>query len=109
MGFTEIQPALKAYLDRVKQHVTISKALVFGSVAEGTARSDSDVDLLILSEDFASLDEDDRAKLRYRASVGFPYDLHVYGFTPQEFADASSLTSLGAIRNLKKYSIVNVP
>lgn len=100
MDFATVKPALKAYLERLKQHnIDVSRALIFGSLAEGQAQDDSDIDLLIVSSDFAPLDDEARLKLLYRASVGFPYDLHVYGVTPQEFASASPLTTLGALHS----------
>lgn len=105
MDIQTIQPEIKKYLKNVNRHITVSDALVFGSVAEGRATETSDVDLLVLSEDFAKLDTDERAKLLYRASVGFPYDLHVFGLTPQEFHSASPLTSLGKILQSKTVHI----
>mgnify|MGYP001578260309 len=64
------------------------------------------MDLLILSEDFVSLDEDERLRILYRASVGFPRDLHVFGVTSEEFEKASPLTTLGIVRNQKTISVV---
>ena len=93
------------FLKNIQKHVHISRALVFGSIAKGTATPTSDIDLLIISDDFAGFDADDRSKFLYRASVGFPYDLHVYGTTTNEYLHASPLTTLGQIRNEKTISI----
>lgn len=101
MDAQTIRSSLSQYLDKLKSQINIQKAILYGSVATGTATDTSDVDLLILSEDFSNLDYDERSKLLYRTSVGFPYDLHVYGTTPTEFAQASALTSLGQIRQSK--------
>ena len=105
MDFTAIKPKVIAYLERLQKHIHVSQALVYGSFAQGKASTDSDVDLLIISEDFGSLDEDKRSRLLYRASVGFPYDLHVYGLTSSEYKNASPLTTLGAIRQSKTIQI----
>ena len=52
------------------------------------------------------MDLDERSKLLYRASVGFPYDLHVYGLAPREFNQASPLTALGEIRRHQTIRII---
>lgn len=107
MDSQTIQSAITTYLAEVRKHIRIDRAVLFGSVAQARATSESDVDVIILSEDFKNLDPDDREKLLYRASVGFPYDLHVSGFTPEEFASASPLTSLGQIKQSTKTTVIN--
>lgn len=99
MDIQTIQPELTKYLEAIKKQVTVSGAILYGSIVEGKATESSDVDLIILSDNFQNLDEFERGKLLYRASVGFPYDLHVYGLTPHEYNTASPLTSLGQIRH----------
>ena len=106
MDINTIKPTLNAYLRRVGQHVHVTDALVFGSVALGTATPTSDVDLLVLSDDFEHLDPDDRDKLLYRASAGIPYDLHVLGTTPNNYSQASAQTTLGQIRSGATISIL---
>lgn len=96
MDIDTVKPALKNYLNQVAKRVKIKSVLVFGSLAQGKKNA-KDIDLLVLSDDFASIDVDERSKLLYRASVGFPYDLHVYGLAPDEFNEASPLTALGKI------------
>lgn len=99
MDQTAVTQSLKDYLIHLAKFVSIDEAYLFGSSSTGTAREDSDVDLLIVSHDFSKYDPDTRLKIIYRASAGFPYDLHAYGVTPEEYATASSLTTLGAIRS----------
>ena len=99
MDQTAITQNLKDYLVRLSKFVSIDEAYLFGSSSTGTAKEDSDIDLLILSRDFSKSDPDSRLKVIYRASSGFPYDLHAYGVTPEEYASASPLTTLGAIRS----------
>ena len=100
MDQRQIQNALNRYLQNLNRRVKVSSALVFGSLAEGKA-DPNDIDLLILSEDFKKLDTDERLKILYRASVGFPYDLHLFGLTPEELEKSSPLTTLGAIKQGK--------
>lgn len=98
MGIQTIQPKIKKYLWNVRKQIKVQKALLFGSYAEGKAIKTSDVDLIILSDDFRKYDIDQRSRLLYRASVGFPYDLHVYGFTLQEYLHASPFSALSMIK-----------
>lgn len=98
MDIKTIQPEVKKYLNSVARRVQIQAAYLYGSVVQGQSTEESDVDVLILSDDFHSMNSDDRSKLLYRASVGFPYDLHVYGVTNDEFQSASRLSTLGQIR-----------
>lgn len=101
MDFIQTQPVIQTYLDRVSKHITLDAALLFGSLAEGTVTEESDIDLLIISDDFALMDEDDRLRLLYRLTVGIPLDLHLYGVTNHEHQSASPLTTLGTIHKQK--------
>lgn len=98
MDFEQIKPAVNKYLKKLKEDLRIEKVILYGSFAEGKASKDSDVDLIVISPSFARMDDDERLKLLYRKSVGFPYDLHVYGLTAKEFDSASPLTTLGEIK-----------
>jgi hypothetical protein len=98
MDFKQVEPAVKRYIAKVKKEVPVKQVILFGSFATGKAKKDSDVDLVILSERFAKMDEDQRLRILYRNSVGFPYNLHAYGFTTKEFNSASPLTTLSEIK-----------
>lgn len=101
MDFDTIKPAVKAYINRLGKKVRISRAMLYGSIVQGSATPSSDVDMIVISDDFAKKDSDERSAVLYRASVGFPYDLHVYGTTDKEFTEASPLSTLGQIRMQK--------
>lgn len=105
MDQKSINQSLRAYLDRLGKSISIDDALLFGSSVSESRREDSDVDLLILSRDFSKYDPDTRLKIIYRASTGFPYDLHAYGVTPEEYSAASPLTTLGAIRSTNPIAV----
>lgn len=95
MDFKQIKPVIDIYKEKVAQKIQIDEMILYGSYAKGNASEDSDVDLIVISKDFAKMDDDDRLKMLYRLSAGFPYNLHVYGITPEEYQDASSLTTIG--------------
>jgi len=98
MDFEEVKPAVKKYIKRVKKDLKVEKVILFGSFAQGKAKKDSDIDLIVVSPSFAKMDDDERLRFLYRKSVGFPYNLHVYGLTAGEFSSASPLTTLGEVK-----------
>ena len=93
-----VQKQLSNYLQALDKHIKVSKAILFGSVVEDKTTDTSDVDLIVISDDFKTLDPDERSRLLYRTSVGLPYDLHLFGLTPQEFENASPLTTIGQVK-----------
>lgn len=99
MDLRQIKPAVKNYIKTIKKDILIEKVILFGSFAEGRATKESDVDIIILSDKFSKMDDDQRLKFLYRRSVGFPYNLHVYGFTPAEFSTAGPLTTVAEARH----------
>ena len=99
MGITAIKASLKNYLDKLNSQLPLDGAYLYGSWAEDKATLESDVDLLILSTHLSKLSEDDRSRLLYRLSVGIPLDLHIYGLTPDEYKNASHLTTIGVVRD----------
>jgi len=105
MDQRKIQDDLNRYLQNLNRQVRVSSALVFGSLAEGKPNP-NDIDLLILSEDFKKLDTDERLKILYGSSVGLPYDLHLFGVTPEELDQSSPLTTLGIIKRGKILRLV---
>lgn len=98
MDFEKVKPAVEKYLKKVKKDLKVEKVILFGSFAEGKATKDSDVDLIVISPSFAKMDDDERLRFLYRKSVGFPYNLHVYGLTTEELKSASPLTTLGEVK-----------
>lgn len=48
-----LNSVIKAYLTDVKQVFSVDKAYLYGSQANGTAHSDSDIDICIFSNSFA--------------------------------------------------------
>ena len=61
--------------------LTFEKVMLFGSYAKGTARADSDIDLLLISKNFS---DDVFANLKQYSKVNIRYPLvetHPYSFT----------------------------
>ena len=95
----ELTRRIAHYLAFVGQHVQVERAFLYGSYAYDTPRSRSDVDMVVLSLDFAQMDrrrcQEQLAIWAWQAGVG---DIEALGLTPEEFETASDLSLLGEVR-----------
>jgi predicted nucleotidyltransferase len=95
----ELTGRIAHYLAFVGQYVRIERAFLYGSYAYGVPRSRSDVDMVVLSPDFAWMDrrrcQEQLAIWAWQAGVG---DIEALGLTPEEFETASDLSLLGEVR-----------
>jgi len=94
MDKKQIQQSLNIFTNRVKKQFQPQQIFLFGSYARGEANEYSDVDMLVVSEQFSDIPEDERFDELYDLTKGLYPDFYVYGFTPKELAQASPLTSL---------------
>lgn len=101
MDIKKIKPVIKVYLKELKKKIKPQKVILFGSYARGTANKDSDIDLVILSDDFKKISFDKRLDLLIDArehQLTRKYAMDIFGYTPKEYAQASTLTTLGEIK-----------
>jgi predicted nucleotidyltransferase len=79
--------------------VRVERAFLYGSYAYGAPRSRSDIDLVVLSPDFAPMErrrrQEQLAIWAWQAGVG---DIEALGLTPEEFEAISDLSVLGEVR-----------
>jgi len=75
--------------------VRISQIILFGSQTKGTATGESDIDVVILSEDFEGKDIFERARLTKDAEIKtlkkFMIPLEIITMTPKEWKKGNSL------------------
>ncbi len=64
--------------------IRVTAVFVYGSHARGTQREDSDIDLIVVSPDFAKLNVRERLELLGVAAAKVLEPIQAYGFTPQE-------------------------
>lgn len=86
---TEYRQKLEAVGIRVK------KIILYGSHASGNARSESDIDLLVVSDDFEKMDLWERLSLLGRARMGIKRPMEIIGFTEKEFKAEQRGTFVG--------------
>ncbi len=78
----------------------VSKIILFGSQAQGDATAESDIDLVVISDDFAGKSIFERARLLKEADARtikkFMVPLDVIMMTAEEFGRETSIISLYA-------------
>jgi len=83
----KVQNIIQDYLSNLEHKINIQKAILFGSAARGEMHRDSDIDLIILSNDFKKMDFIDRIVLltRLRRNMTKSAAMDIFGYTPAEF------------------------
>ncbi len=95
MGRKQAQEYINQYINRLKQDLSSCKVILYGSLLKGNYQPGiSDVDLLVISEDFKDMGEDERFDLLYKKTVGLPLDWHIYGLTSEDIKKTYPLTTL---------------
>lgn len=69
----------------VKQGIKTERIILFGSQARGTAGEYSDIDLVVISNDFQNLDFMQRCELLGRAIAEIMEPIEPLAYTPGEF------------------------
>jgi predicted nucleotidyltransferase len=64
---------------------------LFGSYASGKANQDSDIDILVISDDFKKMSPLDVGFLLFRNAAKIPGDLQPIGYTYEEFINSNNL------------------
>ena len=67
---------------------------IFGSYARGEETDYSDVDVVIVAKTFKSIPFEKRLDVLYQLTADLYPDFHVFGYTPQEFQNVSSLSTI---------------
>ena len=68
----------------LKNGVTVQDVFLYGSHAKNTAHADSDIDIIVVSQDFAGKNLLERLQLLGWARRDIPEPVQAYGFTPEE-------------------------
>lgn len=85
---TDIQRITKQYLQRLARNITVNKAILTGSWATGSYLEDSDIDLIVVSDDFSKMPIAERLNyLQKNWKNKIP--LEAFGYTVEEFRKLS--------------------
>jgi predicted nucleotidyltransferase len=83
----EITHLIKEYQQKLESSgVRVKKIIIYGSHASGKPSKDSDIDLVVISDDFKNMDLWERLCLLGRARIGIKRPMEILGFTEEELA-----------------------
>jgi len=105
LGLERILRVVKKYLKILSGKIEINEAYLFGSYAKGTWLKTSDIDLIIISEDFQGLSMNQRLELLYSEQWKYKISpfIEIIPLTPKEFQEKKRDSVV--IRDAKKYWI----
>jgi predicted nucleotidyltransferase len=94
----EIQEIIKKYQQEIeKLGVRPHKIILFGSYAGGTPREDSDIDVIVIADDFRNMNLRERLELLGIAAGRVFEPIEALGYTQEELKTGMKETFLEAI------------
>ena len=98
MDYREIEEIVNYFTDRLKaEAVQVNQIILFGSQSNGSANSESDIDLCVVSRDFEGKGILERAKMIRNAEIAtikkYLIPLDIINMTPEELANGVSLAA----------------
>ncbi|MDO8460695.1 MAG: nucleotidyltransferase domain-containing protein [Nanoarchaeota archaeon] len=100
---TEIIALLEKFFIKAEKVARIEKVILFGSQATGKDTSNSDIDIMIISEDFKNKKSYKRAPQFYLL-WDLPYDGDIICLTPEEFEKKKK--QIGVVKTAVEEGIV---
>ena len=82
---------VKSFAELVSKDIQVQKVYLFGSYATGNADIDSDIDILVISDDFKNMTPLEIGFLLFRKAASIPGDLQPIGYTSDELLSNSNL------------------
>lgn len=98
MDIYHIKQPLTQFLRELSKQIKVDQMLIFGSYAKGTATGESDIDVVIVSEDFARLRADKRLHILDTAARDIEPVIIAAGFTNREVQRAGKYSLVGQAR-----------
>ncbi len=97
----KVERIIKRYIEALKMlGVKPERVILYGSYAQGRAREDSDIDLIVVSKDFEGKNLRERLEILGIAAVQIMQPVQAQGYTPEEI-DSDDKSSF--IKEVLKY------
>ena len=96
----DIDKEIRKFIEKLSSKIKIKKIIIFGSTARGDRLKQSDVDLIVISDDFEKMPLNERFRIVY---MEWPkaIDADIIPLTESEFNKAEKLSVI--LRDAKKY------
>ena len=92
MGQETVLTTVKRFKNALESiNIRVDQLILFGSQAEGTAREDSDIDLVVISSSFANKSYWERINILSDAIYEVLAPIEASAFTPDEWESKKSL------------------
>lgn len=91
--------------DFLSKRISVQHLILFGSYAKGSPRADSDIDVIVVSEDFKSMPVFDKISLLANASVEVDSRIELIGVSSDEYEQAQRGSLLNDIKRSSKVLI----
>jgi predicted nucleotidyltransferase len=92
---SQLVDALNKYKQNLEvMGIKVQRMIIYGSHATDTTHKESDIDLIIVSDDLKDLDLWERLTLLGRARIGIHYSMDIRGITEREYQNSSPGTFL---------------
>jgi predicted nucleotidyltransferase len=75
--------------------ISAKKIILYGSHVSGRSREDSDLDLIVVSDDFEEMDLWDRLWILGQARIDIEQPMEILGLTEEEFESEGKGTFIG--------------
>lgn len=99
VDINQIREPLTDFYQKVSQEIRVDQVIVFGSCSTGKATEDSDIDVVVVSDDFKGVRSDKRFKILDTAARFIRPGIVAAGFTRKEVERASKFSIIGQARD----------
>ena len=93
MGQDTVLGIIQKFKQALESNIRVEQVILFGSYAEGTAREDSDIDLVVISPSFSGKTYWERIDILTEAIYTVFAPIEASAFTPDEWKSEKSLLS----------------
>lgn len=99
MDINQVREPLTDFCQKISRKIRVDQVIVFGSYSTETATEDSDIDVVVVSDDFKKLRSDKRLKILDEAASFIRPEIVAAGFTRKELERARKFSIVGQARD----------